>query len=229
MRKFGGLRFLGSLCRLATPVIFSLFFASAAHADAIVTFNFSDQDADVDAKNSNLTVTDFVGGIGLIDVDYTAQNANARGWNPNTSGPNAIIANDFWTFTVTALAGFQFDLTDITLQHMRAQDGPVNIQVAADGVFITPIITVGQLAVTSPVPYLATDLTTITFHIAGWNASSNGNNQSELFLDNVVLNGTVHEAVVVTPSAVPEPATLLLLTTGLAAAAAHRGRQRRRA
>lgn len=198
---------------------------AAADAASILEFNFNDSNSIVDVINPDLTSTAFTDGIGLSNEEFTGGNASARGWNPSASAAAALAAGDFWTFTVTAQSGYQFDVTGISLDDWRAENGPVTMQLWSGG-FIGSPITVTETQTNNVIPFVASDLTSLELRMVAWSAVNNGNS-AQLFLDNVVLNGFVEEATVSGLVSTPEPGSMILLGSGLVALAYRRYRSRR--
>ena len=209
---------------LATSLILLLSCTSPSYAATIVKWDFSDNNNTVDVIAANVSSTTFDAGPGLIDVSFAGM-AAARGWKPSTSAADAETRGDFWTFTVTANAGFQFDLVDLTLDEMVETDGPVMFQLWANGSPAGSAMSTSNGSFANHViPLTGFDnLTSFAVRILAWNAHDNGDT-ADWFVDNVTLNGLVEQEVASQPSPVPEPASLLLVGAGAAGYALRRRR-----
>lgn len=201
--------------------------AASASATPIVTYDFNDLDSDPDFVAANMTASDFTAGTGLTNVTFAGGNAAARGWTQGGDSDAAISNNDYWAFTVTADSGFQFDLSNITLDEFREDFGPMMFQLWSDGSLVGSAMSTSYPSTTShDVALSGTDLTNLEIRIYAWD-SSGGNNPSKVplqdwFVDNVILNGTVEAAA--STAVVPEPVSILLLGTGLAGLVVRRRR-----
>ena len=142
----------------------ALFWTQPAHAAAILQFNFNDSNAVVDVIDGNLTSTNFLAGTGLSNTSF-AGNASARGWQGSNSAANALTNHDYWSFTVTANPGYQFDLTGITFNDWRGSSGPVTLQLWSGAVF-GPAITVRRRPRTRAWAWLLT--TSRVFRFVSW-------------------------------------------------------------
>jgi hypothetical protein len=207
---------------------------TSASASPIVIYNF-DNAADRDAPTSALNVssTDFLAGAGLLNVDFGTGAAYARGWT-ETSAANAETAGDYWHLTVTAAAGYQFDLSDISLDEYRenstaspVKHGPLQFQFWAAGSLIgtAEATTTTSFANHSFSLVGTNNLTSVTVRILGWDGDTG--TSSGWFVDNVVLNGTIEPVGTTALTTAPEPTSMILLGSGLAALAFRRYRSRR--
>ncbi|MBX3444862.1 MAG: PEP-CTERM sorting domain-containing protein [Planctomyces sp.] len=191
-----------------------------AQGATLVTWDFNDDNAVPDGLHANLASTNFLDGASLSNVVIN-DNAAARGWNPSGTAAAALAAGDYWTFTVTAAAGYVFDLDALSFDKWRGSMGPVSTQV-----YLGATLTGTAGTVTTSSTGYSTDLSSFTgltsaqFFIVAWGASSNGVN-ANLFVDNVLLTGALREiddgngnGGGTDPNPVPEPGSMALLGLG---------------
>ena len=201
---------------LSTVGAAAVLFGICARVDAapLVVFNFNDSNATADVVAADLTSTDFTNAGGLTAVSFAGA-ASGRDWDTGNAAA-AVAALDYWTFTLTADAGHQFDVASFSLDEWRDSHGPIELQFWANGAFVGSEITTSLVSTNHLIVAPMLGLTSLAVRIVAWDDSSNGSN-SDLFVDNVTINGTVRETSSTVP--VPEPASLMLFGMGLALAA----------
>lgn len=205
--------------------------AIPAQAAPIVTFNFADFNAAADQFAPHVTSTDFTAGTGLTSASFASGAANARGWHPSSAAAGALADFNYWEFTITADAGYQFDVDTLSLNEWRGSKGPGAFQLYSGGTLIGSLLTTNTSSASHVIPAPATDLASVVVRLLAWNATNNGTT-ADWSVDDIVLNGNVEPVVLngrVEPVAleevhllVPEPASVALLGIGLSIAAALR-------
>jgi len=200
---------------LSTVGAAALLFGICARVDAapLVVFNFNDFNATADVVAANMTSTTFANAGGL-DADFLSGAARARDWDTGNAAA-AVAALDYWTFTLTADAGHTFDVASFSLDEWRDSHGPIELQFWANGAFIGSEISTNTVSTNHLIVAPILGLTSLTVRIVAWDDSSNGSN-SDLFVDNVTIEGIVRRQSDVT---IPEPASLMLFGMGFALAA----------
>ena len=209
--------------RLVTGALAAMVFGVCAGANAaeILVFNFTDQDAVADVVAAGLTSTDFTNGGGLTHPEFVSGAAAARGWHTSDSADDAETAGAFWTFTLSSQPGYVFDVTSLSLDEWSEEKGPIAFQLWADGAFIESALATNDSFTNHVIDASFDDVTELVVRILGWGAKNNGDD-ADWFVDNVTVNGSVTQVNTRDPepdAAVPEPASLLLLGTGLLLAA----------
>ena len=201
---------------LSTVVVAALLFGVCARVDAapLVVFNFNDFNATADVVAGNLTSSTFANAGGLNDTSFASGAASARDWDTGNAAA-AVAALDYWTFTLTADASHTFDVASFSLDEWRDSHGPIELQFWANGAFIGSEISTNTVSTNHLIVAPILGLTSLTVRIVAWDDSSNGSN-SDLFVDNVTIEGIVRRQSDVT---IPEPASLMLFGMGFALAA----------
>gem|GEM_PF-2352365 len=123
-----------------------------------------------------MTISSFSRGAGIIVNAGGTYNSN--NWT-ETSAANAITANDYVEFTVTAAGSYEVIITTIEIDYDRSSTGPTNmfIRSSADGftsdIYTDPAVQDGTNEVTIPIsPSLNTGVGgSLTFRIYAWGAS----------------------------------------------------------
>jgi hypothetical protein len=214
-----------ALSLLTCHVGLALIPTTPAQAAPIVTFDFNELDATADALADHVTSTNFTAGGGLSSTTFASGAASARGWNPSNSALQALANGDYWEFSVTADAGYQFDVDTFSLTQWRENNGPLAFQLYSGGSLIGSSLLTSSSSTNHVIAAPATALTSVVVRLLAWNASNNGGS-ADWFVDNVILSGTVTPVVVDEPVDVPEPVSLALLAFGLGTVGA---RMRKRA
>jgi len=210
--------------RLVTGALAAMVFGVCAGANAgpLLVFDFDDEDAVADVIEAGLTATDFTNGGGLTHPSFDEGAAAARGWHTSDNAAEAEEALAFWTFTLSAQPGYAFDVTSLSLDEWSDEKGPIAFQLWADGALLESALTTND-SLTHVIVASFDDVTELVVRILGWGGQSNGND-ADWFVDNVTVNGSVTQLDTRDPEpdvTVPEPASLLLLGTGLLLAACH--------
>ena len=197
--------------------IAAVLFGVCARADAapLVIFNFDDLDGTADFVAANLTSTTFADGGGLTSEGFASGSANARGWNPSAGAGESLTNLDYWTFTLSALPGYEFDVTSLVLDEWRESKGPMEFQFFAGAGLIGSELSTSAVSTNHVIGEPMAGLTSLLVRIVAWDASNNGTD-ADWYVDNVTINGTVREKSSTVPAPVPEPASLMLLGMGLA-------------
>lgn len=204
--------------------------ASTAQAVTVVAFegvNGSSVAASV--EGAGVTGFDLNRSVGLIQ--NTGGTFNSRSWNEGTDKVTALANNNaiFWGATIAS--GTAYDLTSLTFDYDRSGTGPfaIAVDLFINNVFQGEIFSDGAVA-DSASQVANVDLSAYTnvtgsvfFRLSGWGASTSlGTFDIENDLPGgygIVVEGDLAIA------AVPLPAGMLLLASGLAALGAARRRR----
>jgi hypothetical protein len=180
---------------LAVTALLTFSAVNSAPAALIVEYTFNGSGAP-NVVDPNATASTFAAGVGLSGPAFPLS-AAATGWDAADASA-AIVAGDYWEFTVTADPQYLLDLESITFESFTFADGPPSFGLEIDSVlFVASQSTVGPVSI---------DLTSLalegsfTFRIAGFGAPSAA---GFWFIDDLQVNG----------AAVPEPSGLLLAGT----------------
>ncbi len=171
---------------------------------------------------ANVTAGGLTRGPGVL----TSGTPAARGWGgvswQATSGANAVTANQFFTFTVKANAGYKLSIDSLRFPYRRSASGPASgmLDYSLNGTTFTTAATLSFTNTTSGGAILKVDLSaiaalknvpssaTITFRIAGYGGTASAGT----FYCYDVVNSTAPDLCVVgsvTPSSGP-----LVVATG---------------
>jgi hypothetical protein len=173
----------------------------ASAAIVIVGYNFNAANGVASTVDANATASNFTGGGGLGTVTFTTEVA-AREFN--TANYNAAVtAGDYFTFTATADAGYELNLTDLKLSEMRNTNGPTGFQINVNGTPVTPSLSTTATNTGHTILLSSfTGLSSATIQIVAWGGlSTGGMGTRNWFNDDVELNGTVDALVPVVPEA----------------------------
>ena len=179
----------------------------------------------VDSNPVGALLSDITRGSG-IDPLAGANSINSDHWTTALT-PDL---SDFYEWTITPLAGYELDVTDFAFTSRRSATGPLNAQVrtSLDG-FSAPFMTVTYPDVTSNFRFTIANpaglggvfnvTAPVTFRIYGY-AAEGATGSYRLGIDvgsaNAGVTNNLELLGDLTPTAVPEPTTLLLLGTGAA-------------
>jgi hypothetical protein len=189
----------------------------------------------IDSNPVGATFAGITRGSGLTPIGG-ANSINSKDW------PLTLQLNDYYQFAVTPSAGFEMSLNEIDFSERRSGLGviTVDLQYSLDNFTTSTEILTMPLAPDTltyrfsiPLPSALDDLTSpVAFRFYGYGAT-NGNATWRLGVDNSMGDnkGNLPANLQVSGdlTAIPEPASLLLLGTGLVGAGTRRWRNRRKA
>ncbi|WFB36346.1 PEP-CTERM sorting domain-containing protein [Kiritimatiellota bacterium B12222] len=202
----------------------SLFITAALQADVLAEYTFTDSSfASTDASTS-WTTSDLGNGVGLpLTVSATEGNP-APGIEITFGGFDyadlsaSLVANGYYSFTITPDAGTELTFTDLTFEMYKQSGATATVSAtifsSIDGFATTgDAIGAGELVGggeqsgfflgrTVVLSSLPTVSTATEFRIYLDDGGAN-NSSNEFRLDNIVLNGTA--------SVIPEPSSILLM------------------
>jgi len=207
----------------ALALAFAGLLAVDAQAQVILAWDFngnagSELTDTADVFGTNISNTGPSGVISRGAGNNPATNGgrfNANGWT-ETSLANAIAADDFFEWTITADSGFQINLDSITFNFQRSGTGPTEFAIRSSlDSFASDVATFTGLANGTTQTVDNTTLgasfnafTTATFRFYGFGSTNAGGSAGfEGTGNDLILNGAV--------TAVPEPSTLALISLGL--------------
>lgn len=212
-------RFFQRAC-LGCALVLGLFAATTNLSAAVLAvYNFGTSTTDYSYSSSdtdlNSTATNVTAGSG---VTLAVTNSGVTGAAAAVQGATgadaaaAVTGNDYVEFTLTVSAGYEVDLTSLTLQIQQSSgtSSPTNLFIlsSVDGYTSTIYSTTASTSYQTKTLTLSSldfqDLTTVTFRIYAYGASGTS---SSLRIDNLTLNGTL--------TAIPEPSTYAMLFGGL--------------
>lgn len=211
--------------KIMAVVLLGLLLPRERLAAALLTYNFGT----AGAPTANATFSDpnitagafsaFSGGA-LVTTDGVTPSAfrGERNWNRSVA---QISQANYFSFTVSAAAGYQLDLSSLSFA-VRSVGGPSSFQVRSSLDNYASSIGGGGVSGTwsssGAIDLGAAafqDLSTITFRIYGFGDGNNGNG-SYFLIDDVSLDGV---------AAVPEPVTVALGLFGLGCSLVTAGRR----
>ena len=199
-----------------------------AVADILVGFDFYGYAGDEETGTSTVTHTYIqtcyiTRGAGL-NAANNLNRFNANQWTVGGVEQDAVDNNDYFTWTINAVGGASFDVTNIVFNWQRSSTGPSNafLRSSVDG-FASDL---ASWDVTANGNYSAdlssaglTNLATIEFRFYGYQAGgSSGSGGFEGSGDDLVVNGT---------AVIPEPSTLALISLAFGGLAVSRRLRRR--
>jgi hypothetical protein len=208
------------LALLALPLLIGM--APSAQADVIALYTFTSDSLDSTDSESNSTANAFVAGSGVTaqfysghDTTNTTSGADAyQGVGNLSSWTASLDPTKYFSFTVEADAGYNLNLTSLSFFTSKNNNGVDTWEVRSSQDFNSTIDSGTGVYQGSPGtgtwtnPSVSLSLNNVTgpleFRIYGYNG-----NTGNFRLDDVTLNGSV--------SAIPEPSTWLLITSGLGA------------
>ena len=208
---------------------------SIASADLLVGFDFGAY------AGTELQGTSTVAAVGIdspslilrgsgITAAANGGRFNAQGWDGTTTAADALAANNYFEWTVTAAAGYSMSITQIAFQVQRSNTGASNLVLrtsvdsyAADlntlSNFANNNATVASSFNSSGIVALQDVSGSVTFRVIAWTGISTGSTGFEGTGNDIQIFGTT--------TLVPEPGTLALMATGLIALTASRRKIRR--
>lgn len=217
------------------PIVFAMsLIGSIASADLLVGFDFG---AYAGAELQGTSTVTAVGidspslilrGSGLTAA-ANAGRFNAQGWDGAATAADALAANNYFEWTVTAAAGYSMSITQIAFQVQRSNTGASNLvlRTSVDS-YVADLNTLSNFAGnnatvassydSSAIVSLQNVSGSVTFRVIGWPGATTGSTGFE---------GTGNDIQIFGTTIVPEPGTLVLMVTGLIALTASRRKIRR--
>jgi hypothetical protein len=201
---------------LITAVIFGT--AAGAQADLLVGWEFSGYRGDELQGTSTVVAANIVDPAFVSRGDGVGISNNAGRFNGNNwteeDLPAAIAANDYFTWTIEAEAGFQFSVTNVSFNFQRSGTGGTDwaLRSSLDS-FSTNLASFTALGNSSQSVDLTAagieDETSVEFRFYGWGGSgAAGSAGFEGAGDDLTVSGSV--------SVIPEPGTIALIGSGFA-------------
>jgi hypothetical protein len=183
--------------------------AAASSSAQLVTYTFGSTATPVVTANQvadNLAASAFSGLNGSPSTGGTSPLSSGSYFTATTWG-DAYPGTNYFTFTLTPEAGYQFSTTSLSFNYRATGSGPAALAIySSANSYASPLASFASVHDSAwyASGFLSVSLTNLTtstsFRIYGSGAESNS---GTLRVDNVILNGTV--------SAVPEPSTYALL------------------
>jgi len=221
--------------KVLSIVFASSLIGSLASADLLVGFDFAGY------AGSELQGTSTVVAVGIdspalilrgsgIAGSANGDRFNANGWDSTTSANDALAANNYFEWTVTAAAGYSMSITQISFQVQRSGTGASNLVLRTNvDSYSANLNTLNNFAngsTTTPSSFDSSGISalqdvsgSVTFRVIAWTGVSGGSTGFEGTGNDIQIFGTT--------TLVPEPGTLVLMATGLIALTASRRKIRR--